>query len=538
MLTSGIRVSHPALTAPFNDPARRRDSRTRTGMSTLTVQAAALFALLAIIMASLLGVIAFAYGASDQTHRDQEMLLTWQFGSTQIDALAQSDITQVFVWNNAKLANDRQEAALAKEQITTDSSTITSLVRQISSLQLRGDAPQVRAAQSQAAFAVTTYATGSVASEARPDAEVQISGTATRKTWSGESALVNAYVNAEVRHNHAVEAARTGDVYNLLIIGLMVTLAALSLLGLLQFRLTLRPITRLAGIANTLAAGRWITIETTNRKDEIGQLTGALAAWQETLVGAMSRRRREPAESALTLSVAAQQLARATQEQTAAAAATSASMALITRSAATIAETIDRINAEQTRKSLELVQIDLLASGDRTNAVSARVDEVRGVLKIINGIADQTNLLALNAAIEAASAGNAGRGFAAVADEVQRLAERTKTAARGIARLVQGAQSQSANTVLALENGVKQMERGLQIMREMADLNIQVQLSTQQQRSAADQVTDAIERIVEGSRSVAVTALAISSAAANQGELAAALKPPIVRQVESADSGL
>ena len=63
-------------------------------------------------------------------------------------------------------------------------------------------------------------------------------------------------------------------------------------------------------------------------------------------------------------------------------------------------------------------------------------------------------------------------------------------------------------------------------MREMAALNIQVQLSTQQQRSAADQVTDAIERIVEGSRSVAVTAPAISSAAANQGELATALKPP------------
>jgi methyl-accepting chemotaxis protein len=498
------------------------------------MQAAALFALLAIIVAGLMGVIAFAYGVSDQAHRDQEMLLTWQFGSTQIDALAQSDITQVFVWNDAKLANDDQEAALAKEQITTDSSTIASLIREISSLRLPGDALQVRAAQSQAAFAVTTYATGSVASEARPDAEVQISGIAARKTWSGESALVNAYVNSEVQHNHGMEAARTGDVYNLLITGLVVTLAALSLLGLLQFRLTLRPITRLAGIANLLAAGRWVTIETTNRKDEIGQLTGALAAWQETLVGAMSRLRSEAAESALRLSVAAQQLESATLEQTAAAAASSASMALITRNAASIADTIDRIKAEQTRKSLELVQIDLLTSGDRSNALSARGDEARGVLKIINGIADQTNFLALQAAIEAATAGNAGRGFAAVADEVRRLAERTKTAARGIATLIQDAQSENADTVLALENGVQQMERGLLIMREMADLNTQVLLSTQQQRSAADQVTGAIERIVEGSRSVAVTALAISSAAANQRELADALKPPIVRQAQSA----
>jgi methyl-accepting chemotaxis protein len=497
-----------------------------------------LFAVVAIIVAGLLGVIAFAYGASDQTHRDQETLLTWQFGSTQIDALAQSDITQVFVWNNAKLANDVQEAALASEQITTGSSTITSLVRQISSLQVPGDSARVRAAQSQAAFAVIAYAIGSIASQARPDAEVQVTATAARQTWSGESAFVNAYVNSEVRHNHAMEAARTGDVYKLLIIGLALILTALSLLGLLQFRLTLRPITRLAGIANALADGRWITIEATSRKDEIGQLTGALAAWQETLVGAISRLRSEAAQSALTLSVAAQQLASATLEQTAAAAATSASMALITRSSASIAETIDRIKADQTRKSLELVQIDLLASRDRTNALAARADEVRGVLKIINGIADQTNILALNAAIEAASAGNAGRSFAVVADEVQRLAERTKSAAHGIATLVQGAESQTADTVLALENGVKQMERGLLIMREMADLNTQVQLSTQQQRSAADQVTDAVERIVEGSRSVAVTALAISSAAANQGKLAAALKPPIVRPAEIADPGL
>jgi len=68
-----------------------------------------------------------------------------------------------------------------------------------------------------------------------------------------------------------------------------------------------------------------------------------------------------------------------------------------------IADSIDRaaIKADQTRESLELAQIDLRSSGDRTIALAGRVNEVEGILNVINEIADQTNLLALNAAITA-----------------------------------------------------------------------------------------------------------------------------------------
>ena len=309
----------------------------------------------------------------------------------------------------------------------------------------------------------------------------------------------------------------------MLIGGEVAFLIALGLLGFLQFRLILKPISSLAQIAGTLAAGRSATITTTNRKDEIGLLTGALAVWQGTLGGTVYRLRGEVAESAGTLAVAAEKLAAATSEQTNAATATSASMKLLTESAGSIAETIDRMKAEQTRESLELAQTDLRASGDRTLALAARVNEVEGILKVINGIADQTNLLALNAAIEAARAGDAGLGFAVVADEVRRLAERTKAAAGEIAKLVQGAQAQSSDTILALEKGVTQMERGLVMMKEMAELSNQVQASTHQQQTAAAQVMEAIERIVEGSRLVAATAQDIAAAAASQGDLASGL---------------
>jgi methyl-accepting chemotaxis protein len=239
----------------------------------------------------------------------------------------------------------------------------------------------------------------------------------------------------------------------------------------------------------------------------------------------LGKLRGEVANSATTLAVAARELASATSDQTAAATATSVSMELLTLSATSIAETNERvaIKADQTRESLEMAQIDLRASGDRTIALASRVTEVEGILELINDIADQTNLLALNAAIEAARAGDAGRGFAVVADEVRRLAERSKTAAGEIAKLVQGAQAQSASTVLALEKGVTQMEGGLVMMKEMAALSTQVQVSTQQQKSATAQIMEAIEHIAEGSRSVAATAQDMASAAASQGRLTAGI---------------
>jgi methyl-accepting chemotaxis protein len=491
--------------------------------SSLRLQAAALFALIAIIVSGVLGAVALAYQGSEQVRAEQDALQTWQYQSARIDASGQALISDVYLWNNAMVGNDSGRAQQVQKEITDYGSSITALLGGISALTLPGDATDVKTSQRQAVLAVTSFAASFIAAGPHSDAELQVAGAAVRKAWADASTNVDLFINSEVVDNKGIEDARAIYVYELLIVGVVVFLIALALLGFLQFRLTLRPITRLAGIANALSAGRSATIKSTNRRDEIGQLTGALAAWQESLGGAMFRLRGEVADSATTLSVAAQKLASATSEQTTAATVTSASMKLLTESAGSIAETIDRMKAEQTRESLELAQVDLRASGDRTLALAARVNEVEGILKVINGIADQTNLLALNAAIEAARAGDAGLGFAVVADEVRRLAERTKAAAGEIAKLVQGAQAQSSDTILALEKGVTQMERGLVLMKEMADLSNQVQLSTHQQRTAAAQVMEAIERIVEGSRSVATTAQDIAAAAASQGELASGL---------------
>jgi methyl-accepting chemotaxis protein len=307
-------------------------------------------------------------------------------------------------------------------------------------------------------------------------------------------------------------------------------LQALSTLLLLGFAIVLavwttRPIMALSRAAASVEAGDLSARVRLGGGAEVSRLGDTFNAMVERLSGVLERLRGEVTESATKLSEVADQLASATLEQTTAATATSASMEEVARTSGAIADSVDRvaIQAGEAQTNLELAQTDLKASGDRTLALAGRVNEIEGILELINDIADQTNLLALNAAIEAARAGDAGRGFAVVADEVRRLAERSKAAAAQIAMLVEGAQAQSSETVMALEKGVKQMERGLKMMQAITEVSGQVQVATQQQRTSTEQVVLAIEHIAEGSRSVAVTAQEIASAAARQGALAADL---------------
>ena len=168
---------------------------------------------------------------------------------------------------------------------------------------------------------------------------------------------------------------------------------------------------------------------------------------------------------------------------------------------------------------------DMQRSSERILALADRVGDISGLLELIHEIADQTNLLALNAAIEAARAGEAGRGFSVVADEVRRLAERSKASAANIETIIASTQAETNATRDGHGGLLEADRRGLGLMETVMESTDQVRLTTQQQGAATQEVVDTMESVTEASRQTSATAQQISASAAALNDLVAGDAP-------------
>ena len=172
------------------------------------------------------------------------------------------------------------------------------------------------------------------------------------------------------------------------------------------------------------------------------------------------------------------------------------------------------------RSTVEFVN-EVASEGKKTSNVIVELNEstqnISSVLEVIRGIAEQTNLLALNAAIEAARAGEQGRGFAVVADEVRNLAAKTQASTEEIRTMIEGLQHSSTYAVSAIdanqekieeavyraEEGSRLLDLAAQSIDAIASMNTQIASATEQQSYTAEEIHRGISRIATLSESLA-----------------------------------
>jgi methyl-accepting chemotaxis protein len=326
---------------------------------------------------------------------------------------------------------------------------------------------------------------------------------------------------------NAALAAKT--VTQVVVFSLLGVVVAVCLGFFVAARIT-SPIRAVMEQARCIADGNLTVKSDVTSSDETGKLSESMNDMVQNLnhiMVSVSASSRQLDSSSHTLRGVSEQMAEGTSEVasqaitlSAAGEEMSATAGDIARNCIESAQAADAVS-QQARSGAEVVndtvvRMNCIAEKVRETAGSIellgqRSDQIGAIIGTIEDIADQTNLLALNAAIEAARAGEQGRGFAVVADEVRALAERTSRATREISEMIRGVQQETRTAVATMEGSVHEVEAGIrdaersrqaldEIIRQTGDISSQVNqiaVAAEEQTATTGEISNNIHRINE-----------------------------------------
>jgi len=236
--------------------------------------------------------------------------------------------------------------------------------------------------------------------------------------------------------------------------------------------------------------------------------------------------------AATQMRATAEEQASGATEQSSTVTELSATMEALAATATHIAGHAQQITqaSDVTLKEMQAINEKVSTMANRMIALGEKSQSIGSITSLIDGLADQTNLLALNAAIEAARAGEAGRGFAVVAAEVRKLAERSTDSTKDIRSLITEIQSETNAVVLGMESATKAVLKGLEQVGQTSTVIKGISLATQQQKSSAEQVAQAIRNVEIVTKEFAASTKQTASSSEQLTQLAEDLKKSIGAQ--------
>ena len=309
-------------------------------------------------------------------------------------------------------------------------------------------------------------------------------------------------------------------------------LAAIGIFVLLLRTMFSKPVATLIDRIKDIAQGEGDLTQRVdvNSKDEIGELGkwfNAFVAKIHDVIAEVSDATREVAAAATEIAASSDEMAAGMSEQSSqvmqissAIEEMSASVVEVARKSSEAASNASE-SGQVAQKGGEVVNETIAGMNAISDAVTAgaasvtelgkRGEQIGEIIEVINDIADQTNLLALNAAIEAARAGEHGRGFAVVADEVRKLADRTTKATEEIAESIKAIQSETGEAVQRMNGGTDQVDKGVERATEAGRSLQQIVSGAQEVASMIQSIAAAAEEQSAASEEVSRSVDAVSA---------------------------
>jgi methyl-accepting chemotaxis protein len=438
------------------------------------------FGLLILLAALLTGIGYFRMAAMQQDLEGVvgDDIIRIRLTNAMREAVAMQGIALRDVVLQIDFSQKKKELALARESRKRYQAAVTDLRNHLAAY--KNDSMEQRIAKTETLDAQVQKATVELLEFALAEQNAEAGAVVRDKIRVAQVELrseIESMLNDMEKHalESAAAATSAAQFAKTLMLGLCAAVVILgTLIAVLIMRGITRPLADTVDASHRIAGGDLTVRINAHGDDEIGRLQtafGEMVSQLQNLIGSVKSTADKASGLSRGLYAAAHQILGQADQQSSMAASTNASMQRMAQSIDAVSSAVDRVGAAADHaskiaksghtsvrsgaESSQQIVLSVDSSSRSIGELSDAINRIVSVTQVISEIAEQTNLLALNAAIEAARAGEQGRGFAVVADEVRKLAERTSASTADIQHIIDGVASRTRETVAAME-AVKQ----------------------------------------------------------------------------------